>query len=126
MTTVQIKGADELRRRLMRAGDTLLPSIAAAVEQQARAIQARALETVPVDEGTLAASAFVETRVDGPNVSATTGYAAPYAAFVHEGMHNGTHIAAPKWLERAAAAQESSFAAGVAVGVKDGLQKLRK
>lgn len=126
----QIQGADELRARLKRAGPLILEHLAAPIAAEAQAIHLAALPHAPSDEGNLAASSFVAAPEINPkrmSITATTGYEAEHAAYVHEGYHYGRKVAAPpKWLEKAANGRESKFAADVGDAIRNGLAKLGK
>lgn len=127
----QITGADELRRRLRKAGATILPFIAPVVEQLAQEIRTAGLMTAPIGEtGDIVGSSYVEasTVSKGEEMSARakTGYHSQHAAYKHEGYHFGKgQVANPsKWFEHAAAGREQGFADAVGSAIRDGLQKL--
>jgi hypothetical protein len=128
--SVQVKGANELRARLRRAGPAILAEIASTVSAQASVVLSAAQMAVPRDHGALASSAFTsgpEMNDKALSVIATAGYDAKYAPFEHEGFHYGkrsTHP--PKWLEHAAHAQESQFVAAVSHAIREGLETLGK
>lgn len=122
---VQIKGADELRRDLKRAGEAILPFIAPVLEQRAQHIRSLGIATAPKDTGALLISSFVDSVVDRRALTAlaSTGYEAPHAPYVHEGVHYGRQLHPPKWLEHAADGQAETLASEVGDAIMDALAK---
>lgn len=125
MATV-IVGADKFMRQIRTAGAAILPHIGPTVRRHANATLNRAQATVPRDDGALGASAFA----DGPDVNrqalsvtATAGYEAAHAPFVHEGFHYGRKVSTPsKWLERAAhGGVEKALADDIGEAIMDAL-----
>lgn len=128
--SITIKGDKELIARLKRAGASLLPEIAPDVANQAARVMVSASAGIPRDSGDLASSQFVdgaEVNTSKLSVTATAGYTAPHAAFVHEGFHFGKKKkVAPKWLERAADDVAQGFASAISAAITAGLSRLGK
>lgn len=86
---VTIEGGRDLEKAIRAAGDRALDALAAAMFQEAEAVMADSKREVPVDEGTLRASGFVDPpKKEVGGVSVTMGYggaAKGYAVFLHEG-----------------------------------------
>ncbi len=127
---VEVKGTADLLRRLKRAGPAILAEVADDVVTQANVLGSLAGGDVPAATGTLAQSAFVDgpaTNEGRMSVTATVGYAAPHAPYVHEGFHYGLKVKSPpKWLERAANGLKAGFAPAMFQAVKNGLNRLGK
>jgi hypothetical protein len=124
---VQIQDT-ELRKRLNQLGAAVLPDVAPVVGQAASRVGTAALFGVPQGTGALAASAFhdgPEIDPDAKSVTATTGYSAEHAAYVHEGHHYGRKVKAPsKWLEQVSDQLDADeFAKQVARALWDSIAK---
>ena len=112
MLKIEIKGMDELRRRLEAAGASLAPSAENAITYDvAVKTMDEAQTTVPVVSGQLKSSAFIRKPRGGNNPLVSMGYEAPYAVYVHEIPYDGhTTRGLPgaknngqgyKWLQKA-------------------------
>lgn len=124
----RIHGAAAVRRKLRGLAPQVLADLQEPVRDFAATIAAEAQIAVPRGSGELAKSDFVDSEVDRRNLvtTATTGYAAPHAAYVHEGVHYGRQTEQPpKWLEQALDNKESLFAGFVGDAIRDALTKGR-
>lgn len=87
--TVEITGVPELVRALGQAKERALRALEVALYQEAVLIMGQSKLLVPVDEGTLRNSGFVELpKRDAAGVEVVMGYggaASGYAVYVHEG-----------------------------------------
>lgn len=103
--TVKVEGTKDFLRRFRAASPKFLDALQPVVADHANKVMAVANIAVPKDDGELANSAFVDgpTRVETAekkSVSATCGYDADHAPYVHEGFHYGRKTSTPpKWLE---------------------------
>lgn len=102
---VEIKGLDELLKKLTVAADGLVEAAAASVYSQGLALidVANRSGMVPVASGRLRDSAYVTLpELEGGEVAVEIGYGAPYAEEVHErNVARGGRRGTPHWLLRA-------------------------
>lgn len=86
--TLQIKGMDELRRKLAEAGERAMPLLTKAMRSAAEQVATDARKRVPVDTGTLMRSIKAQPMErHGSQIVATVGAGGPsipYAIAVHE------------------------------------------
>lgn len=89
--TAELRGANAMKRALMRLGAEAPKELGAALYAEAEATMARSKTIVPVETGALRSSGHVRLpKLEGPKVTVQMGYggaAAPYAAAVHERLH---------------------------------------
>lgn len=87
--TIEVEGRQELIRALRKAKDRGMKSLAAGLFGEGNAVMRESKREVPVDEGTLRASGFVDLpKIDRAGIEVVLGYggaASSYAVFVHEG-----------------------------------------
>jgi hypothetical protein len=94
MATFELKleGMDAVLSALVKLDDGAAPALREALYTDAIELGSEADELVPRDTGTLAASQFVTSEIDGTTVTATCGYggaASAYALSVHENPRSG-------------------------------------
>lgn len=97
---VSVLGAEGLQFKMNRIGSSVQVNMANAVNEVMREVFVESQHAVPVDTGTLKASARITPAKPGPVVSGSIGYggaAGAYALPVHE-----THRTKAKYLERPA------------------------
>lgn len=96
----EIRGANELRRAIRRAGKRGLDAVARGLFLEGEAIMADSKPLVPVDEAILRASGFVRPPDrSGQSIVVELGYggaAKDYAVFVHEGT--GPAVGRPRYF----------------------------
>ncbi len=105
--SLEIKGLDELQRKLASLGPNAMKLGGAALYQEALLVKIEAVHRCPKDTGNLRDSHDVTRPAsDGEGVSVSIvcgGPAAPYALAVHENLNPGVHWSlagtGPKWLE---------------------------
>ena len=123
MATV-IKGADELRRNLKRLSEVAFEAVRWPLADMAEDIIAASDTAAPTGTGALKASHFVSSPFANQarqSVTVAAGYEAEHAPYVHEGVHGHFHVTPPKFLERAAAGQESKLAETVGDALRQAL-----
>ncbi len=101
---VEIKGLEELRRKLASGGPAMVKQGAAALYQEALVEKIEMIHRCPKDTGNLRDSHEVlKPVIDGSDVSVSImagGPAAPYGLFVHENLEAHHAIGEAKWMER--------------------------
>jgi hypothetical protein len=124
-----IKGADELRSMLRGIASKVLPDLGAPLVSASLAVIARAEPLVPRESGDLADSAFF----DGPEINrstlsatATAGFEAEHAPYVHEGVHGGAHVQPPKFLEHAIEGLEAQLAEDIGDALMQSIERNRR
>lgn len=124
----ELHGADELRKRIKRAGPEILEAIGPVLVGTASQILTFAQVDVPSDSGGLAASAFTDgPEIKGTRVSASCGYTADHAPYAHEGFHYGRKAKTPpKWLEKAANGREQKLADEVGRAIRSTLERIAR
>lgn len=120
---IQLRGIEQVQRRLQHVADTTARSLAAALTVEAEAIMGKSKEIVPVDTGALRSTGHVQPpETAGAQVTVEMGYggpAAPYAVFVHERVelrHNPPTQA--KFLEQPALEAIPGMAERVAARIR--------
>lgn len=128
--TMEVRGTQELRRALMEAGKRAEAALGAALYQEGQAIMTESKREVPVDEGILRASGYVNeptAGTSGPEVELGYGGAAKgYAVYVHEGT--GPAVGRPRyfppiaalkgWAKRVLGDESAAYAVARAIYVR--------
>ncbi len=100
---IEIKGLDEVMRKLGKAGAGAQRELAAALYEEAQGIRTESLPEVPVDTGTLRGSGTVtDPEIKGKSVLVQMGYggaASEYAMKVHEDLKAYHKVGKAKYLE---------------------------
>jgi hypothetical protein len=126
MARIRVQGTEEFLKNMRRLESEVLPALGTVVHAEAAEVLGTSMSLVPVESGRLKASGFV----DGPelnqvrhSVTATAGYDHPEAGPIHEGVHWGIQMKAPKFLRKAATAARKRLAERVATSVRATLSR---
>lgn len=118
---LQVKGVEELIRKLRWHKRAFIGELAQALPEEAKRLEAAAQQGVPRASGRLASSVAVVSEVQSNAVHVAVGYTDPKAAAVHEGIHwrrRVKDVHGFKWLERALNAFEQGFAERIAARLR--------
>lgn len=121
--TLSITGMETVRANLKQYGERAMALGGQALYQEAEIVMTDAKENyVPVDQGILRASGFVNPpQADGDEVSVTMGFggaASDYAIVQHERMDFKHTTGGPKFLERPVMSVARTLAQRIAARIK--------
>lgn len=130
MARIKVEGTADFIRTIRRMADSVLPDLGRALREEAEEVLAASNAIVPVGEtGALKASAFVDGARINPkrkSTTATAGYEHPEAGPIHEGVHYGIQMTAPRFLKKAVKASKKRLPQRVAAAARASIQRNAK
>lgn len=130
MARIKVEGTADFVRAVRRMSSKVLDDLSPAMRDEAATVLAASDVLVPVGEsGKLKASGFVDGALINPrkkSVSATAGYEHPQAGPIHEGVHYGLQLTAPRFLKKAMKSARKRFAQRVATAARSSISRHAK
>lgn len=109
----KLTGVEHLAREMKRVEKRVNAELAAALQDEARALLEQANQVAPRESGELVRSAGVSSEVSRGTVDVVAAYLDEKAAAVHEGFHGGKDsegvLPGEKWFEQTLSAFEPGF-----------------
>lgn len=127
---IEIKGARELRNKLVRAGSEAGKIMSIALYQEAEKIMSKSKKQVPVDTGALRGTGHVQLPQKlGNNIQVKLGYGGPaaeYAVYVHENLNARHKVGKAKYLEDPALEHARNMGDRLQAKVERALERLMR